>query len=177
MNEGQGRVLLPVGLGLADGVLNALTLASASLIGHGAHVTVSLAVRLSVAALVTAGFSVFVGVYSEERGALRHAARQVNLTNEAGLVSTRLGQIALRRALGQAGLASASSLLGALLPLLLAAALPGPGWVASAVAISALGVLGAGLAWTLLGNRLMWTIALVAGGAGATGIGLWIRIS
>jgi hypothetical protein len=50
------RKLRPVALGLADGVLDALTLASASLIGGRVHVTVMLAVRIAIAALVTAGF-------------------------------------------------------------------------------------------------------------------------
>lgn len=177
MNEGRGRILLPVALGLADGVLNALTLASASLVGNNVHVTVGLAVRISIAALVTAGFSVFVGTYSEERGGLRHAARQVNLDNEAALVDTRLGQIATRRALTQATLASASSMLGALVPLLIAAELPGPGWIAAVVAVCALGVLGVGLAWTALGNRLLWATVLIIGGVAVTGVGLWISIT
>jgi len=177
MSERGGRILLPVALGLADGVLNALTLASASLIGQDVHVTVGLAVRISIAALVTAGFSVFVGTYAEERGGLRRAARQVNLDNEAALVETRLGQIATRRALMQAALASGSSLLGALLPLLVAAELPGPGWIAAVVAICALGLLGVGLAWTALGNRLVWAAALVAGGIGVTAVGVWISIT
>ena len=177
MNEGSGRILLPVALGLADGVLNALTLASASLVGGNAHVTVGLAVRISIAALVTAGFSVFVGTYAEERGGLRHAARQVNLANEAALVDTHLGRMATQRALMQAALASASSMLGALLPLLIAAELPGPGWIAAVVAVCALGVLGVGLAWTALGNRLVWAAALIVGGVAVTVVGLLIDIT
>lgn len=172
-----GRALLPIALGLADGVLNALTLASASLLGGNAHVTGGLAVRISIAALVTAGFSVFVGSYSEARGDLRRAARQVNIPDEGALVATQLGRTATRRALQEAALASASSMLGALVPLLIAAALPGPGWIAAVVAVCALGALGVGLAWTVLGNRLVWAVALAAGGAAVTAIGLWINIT
>lgn len=172
-----GRALLPIALGLADGVLNALTLASASLLGGNAHVTVGLSVRISIAALVTAGFSVFVGSYSQARGSLRRAAREVNMRDEGALASTELGQAATRHAALEAALASGSSMLGALLPLLIAAALPGPGWVAAIVAICALGVLGVGLAWTVLGNRLIWAITLVVGGAAVTAVGLWINIT
>jgi predicted membrane protein (TIGR00267 family) len=177
MTDGGGRALLPVALGLADGVLNALTLASASLIGNNAHVTVGLTIRISIAALTTAGFSVFVGSYAEARGGLRRAARQVNMTNEAALVDTKLGQMATRRALLEAALANASSMLGALVPLLIAAGLPGPGWIAAVVAICALGVLGVGLAWTVLGNRLLWAASLVVGGVAVTAVGLWISIT
>lgn len=177
MIDSGGRALLPVALGLADGILNALTLASGSLIGSNTHVTASLGMRISIAALVTAGFSVFVGTYSQERGGLRRAARQVNMTNHGALVGTRLGHIATRRALTQAALASGSSMLGALLPLLIAAALPGPGWIAAVVAVCALGVLGAGLARAVLGNRLKWAGALVIGGVAVSAIGLCINIT
>lgn len=172
-----GRALLPIALGLADGVLNALTLASASLIGNDAHVTVELAVRISVAALVTAGFSVFVATYAEARGGLRHASRQLSLPSEEGLVATQLGRNATRHAVEQAALASASSMLGALLPLLIAAALPGPGWIAAIVAICALGALGVGLATTVLGNRVTWAAALVLGGVAVTAVGVWVKIT
>jgi len=171
------RTLLPVALGLADGVLNALTLASASLIGGDVHVTAGLAVRISVAALVTAGFSVFVATYAEARGGLRHASRQLSLPDQEGLVSTQLGRDAIRHAAEQAGLASGSSMLGALLPLLIAASLPGPGWIAAVVAICALGLLGVGLAATVLGNRLVWASALIIGGVAVTAIGVWIKIT
>lgn len=177
MSDLRQRMVLPIALGLADGVLNALTLASASLVGDAAHVTVLLALRIAVAALVTAGFSVFVGSYAEARSDLRDAARQLSLPAGDRLNATDLGQRARRRALEQAGLASAASLLGALIPLLIAAALPGPGWIAAAVAICALGILGVGLATTVLGNRPLWSAALVAGGIAVTAVGVAIKIT
>ena len=177
MNDPGGRIVLPVALGLADGVLNALTLASASLLGSGVHVTAGLAIRISIAALVTAGFSVFVGTYAEERGGLRHAARQVNLSNEGALVDTQLGQLAARRAVTQAALASGASMLGALVPLLIAAVVPGPGWIAAIIAVGTLGVLGVGLASTVVANRLAWAVSLIAGGIAVTAVGLWISIT
>jgi VIT1/CCC1 family predicted Fe2+/Mn2+ transporter len=169
--------LLPISLGLADGILNALTLASASLVGGGAPITVELALRISVAAVVTAAFSVFVGTYSEARGRLRHASQQLSLSAERSLAATRLGRQAVMQAVTQCLLAGAASLLGALLPLLIGAALPGPTWVAAVVAICALGVLGVGLATAVVGSRVTWAIALVIGGVGVTAIGAWINIA
>ncbi len=177
MTSTRGRTLLPIALGLADGILNALTLASASLIGNDVHVTVGLAVRISIAALVTAGFSVFVATYSEARGGLRHASRQLSLPSEEGLVATQLGRNAIRHAVEQAALASGSSMLGACVPLLIATALPGPGWIAAIVAVCALGALGVGLAHTVLGNRVIWAVSLVVGGIAVTAVGVWIKIT
>lgn len=171
------RLLLPVALGLADGILNALTLAAASLLGSARHVTVELALRISVAALVTAGFAVFVAEYSEARGGLRHASRQLSLPSETDLLSTQLGRGALYESARNCALASAASLIGALAPLLLAAALPGPGWIAAIIAIVALGALGAGLATVVLGSRLRWATALVIGGIAVTAIGAWLKIA
>lgn len=177
MNAGRGALLLPVSLGLADGILNALTLAAANLVGSNAHVTVGLALRIGVAAMVTAGFAVFVAEYADARGALRHASRQLSMPSETDLVATQLGRSALQGAAGRCALAGAASLIGTLCPLLLAAALPGPGWIAAALAIAALGFLGVGLATAVLGNRLVWATALVLGGIGVTVVGAWLKIA
>jgi predicted membrane protein (TIGR00267 family) len=169
--------LLPLALGFADGILNALTLASASLLGSDAHATFALAGRIGVAAFVTAGFALFVADYADARGSLRHASRQLNLGSEADLAATRLGQAARRRAVTQSGLAALSSLIGASLPLFLAAALPGPGWIAAVLSILALGLLGAVLAATVLASRVRWALALVGGGIAVTLVGAWLRIA
>jgi VIT1/CCC1 family predicted Fe2+/Mn2+ transporter len=170
------RLVLPVALGLADGVLNALTLASATLFGNGAHVSANLAWRIAVAALVTAGFSVYVAAYAEARRELRFASRQL-LGHEGAQAKTQLGRRAILGAVAQAGAASVSSALGALAPLLLAAVLPGPGWIAAVIAIVCLGLLGIGLAQNVLANRLIWSLALIVGGIGVTAVGIWIKIT
>lgn len=172
------KTLLPIALGLADGILNALTLASASLVGHnGVSLTASLAIRISIAALVTAGFSVFVGAYAEARGGLRHASQQLSLPQDHALADTALGRRAVIDAGTQAVLASISSMLGALIPLLIAIVLPGPGWIAAVIAVAALGALGVGLARTVTGKPWIWGPALAIGGIAVTVVGVWIKIT
>jgi hypothetical protein len=68
-------------------------------------------------------------------------------------------------------------MLGAFVPLMLATTLPGPTWVAAAVAIGALGVLGAGLATVVRGRQIVWAAFLVLGGVAVTAIGAWIKIA
>jgi len=72
-------------------------------------------------------------------------------------------------------LAAATSLLGALLPLLVASVLPGPGWIAAALATTALGALGASLASVVLANRLLWAVILLVGGVAVTAVGAMIQ--
>jgi hypothetical protein len=111
---------------------------------------------------------VFVATYLDARDDLRYASRQLSMPSKEGLVSTQRGRDAIRQATLQAALASASSMLEALVPLRIAAALPGPGWIAAAVALVALGALGVGLATTMLGNSLIWAATLKFGcGAGS----------
>lgn len=177
MSRAGKEALLPAALGLADGILNALTLASGNLLKSGEHVTVGLAVRVSIAALVTAAFAVFVAEYADARGALRHGSRQLSMSSERALAATNLGRSAVRNAARQSMLAAAMSLLGALLPLLLAAALPGPGWIAAVVAVLALAGLGVGLAHVTLANRVLWGTCLLVGGVCVTAIGAAIHIA
>ena len=108
---------------------------------------------------------------------MRHASQQLSLPSGRTLAATRLGNYAVRQAAEQSVLASGASLLGALAPLLVAVALPGPTWIAAVVAICALGVLGAGLATAVVGYRAAWALALVLGGCVVTAVGAWIRIT
>ncbi|OAP22918.1 hypothetical protein A4R44_06380 [Amycolatopsis sp. M39] len=52
----QMRLLLPLSLGVADGILSALTLASGAVL-HGRGLDVWLAVRVGIVSLVTAVFT------------------------------------------------------------------------------------------------------------------------
>lgn len=59
-----GRFLLPLSLGVADGIVNSLTLASAAVI-HGSGLTASLALRVAAVAFVSSVFTVFVAEYGQ----------------------------------------------------------------------------------------------------------------
>ncbi|MBC3843299.1 hypothetical protein GXW82_33070 [Streptacidiphilus sp. 4-A2] len=169
-------IRLPLVLGLTDGLLNALTLASASLWGTGAAVSVQLAARVGCASLVTAAFTVFVADYAERRAHLIRAARELNLTRKGQLAATRLGRLAVMRALRAMAVACLASFLGAALPLALGALLPGPRWIVALLAIAALAVLGALLARILAGRPGVWALAMGCGGAAVTAVGTWLHI-
>lgn len=170
--------LLPLVLGITDGILNSLTLAaSAILLGDRGGITFLLALRVGTAALVTAAFTMFVADYSERRTVLVRGSRQLNMTEPGRLASSSLGGQALHAALGSMSVAGTASLIGATLPLLAGVLFPGFSWIVIALAIAALGVLGWILASIVHGNRVAWASAMALGGIIVTLIGLELRIA
>jgi hypothetical protein len=101
--------VLPIVLGLLDGITNALGLAARSILSEGSAAGLGLALRIAAFALVTAVFAVFVARYVELRADLIRAGRQLNLLDRGALAATRLGQSAFRGALSDAAQASLAS--------------------------------------------------------------------
>lgn len=178
MNDTGRDALLPAALGFADGILNALTLTAGSLLNRsGGGVSVGLALRVSCVALVTAGFAMLVGEFTSARATLRHSAKQLTMESERDLFGTKLASGVLWRSLRQSAIASATSCVGALAPLLLAAVIPGPQWIAAAVAIAALAGLGAALGRISLGSPGRWAALMLCGGVIVTIIGAALNIA
>jgi predicted membrane protein (TIGR00267 family) len=168
--------LLPLVLGLSDGVLTALTLAAGSLVDSLRHMTFGLALRIAISALASSAFVFLVARYSQLRGELVNAERQLNLTSHGRLAASSLGQAIRREAIVAAILSSLASFMGALIPLVVAVLFPANSWVAIAVALMVLGLLGVGLAKTVFGNPLYWSGALVLGGIVLSVLGVRLRI-
>jgi VIT1/CCC1 family predicted Fe2+/Mn2+ transporter len=156
--------MFPLLIGVVDGILTALTLAAGLIFSTGSALNLSLAVRISTASALSGAFVFFVAEYARQRGALIHAERQLSLTTRGRLAATRLGRIALYEAMSGAALAIVFNFLGALLPLLVGALLPGLSWLAAVVAIALLGALGVGIARAVSGNVIWWAIMLMLAG-------------
>lgn len=170
------KLLLPVTMGLTDGILTALTLTASSLTSNKPHVTISIALRVAAVAVFSGAFVCFVTKYAEFRHELIHAERELSLLAHGKLALGHLGRSALR----EAGLAtlfsSTAAFLGALSPLLIATAFPRYPWTAVGAAMIALASLGLALAKILYGNMLRWAFALVIGGGLLTVIGIYLDI-
>ena len=180
MRAGRGRwrerLLLPLSLGTADGILSALTLASARVL-HGDGLDGWLSLRVGTVALVSAVFTVSIAEYAQLRAELARSERQLNLTTSGRLASGRLGRLIARDAAEAALAAAVTSFLGAVLPLLVGAAVPGYSWSALAASVLALGALGSALASVVDGHRWRWVAALTAVGLVVTVIGIELRIA
>ncbi|MGN6446097.1 hypothetical protein, partial [Amnibacterium sp.] len=96
--------LLPLALGITDGILNALTLGAGAVLRGAGGIDFGLALRVGVAALVTAGFTMFVADYAARREDLVRAARELNLTEPGrGAGRRRVGGRAAEGARGGGG--------------------------------------------------------------------------
>jgi hypothetical protein len=156
---------LDIVAGLIDGILNALTLAAGRLIHTGGEgATLSLALRVSLAAGVTTIFVFFVAHYAQLRVELIRHERELNFMAHGKLAATSLGRSVFFESLYKALLAAGFSLAGALFPLILCASLTSPPWLGLAITIIALGGLGALLAKTFYGSQLVWGLCLFVGG-------------
>jgi predicted membrane protein (TIGR00267 family) len=168
--------LLPIVLGLSDGILTALTLAAGRLTNEAQSLGFSLGLRVAAAALISSAFVFFVARYSELRGQLINAERQLNLTTHGQFAASRLGHAVLVESIRAALLSSLSSFVGALFPLAIAALLPSFRWAAVVAALVVLAGLGAGLARSVHGSWARWSLVLVVGGVLLTFAGIHLRI-
>lgn len=177
----QGRrtrasLILPLALGVSDGILNALILAGATVL-RGSGLTWSLALRVGAVAFVTILFTVFVAEYAQYRSELARAERQLNFTASGRMATTNLGRIVLRDAAVGALVASAASLVGAVFPLMVGAVLPRASWLALVISLAALGGLGIVLASVVGGRRFLWAGSMIVAGTGVLVIGVQLDIA
>lgn len=170
------RLLLPLSLGIADGILNALILASATVL-YGRGLDIGLALRVATVSFVSAVFTIFVAEYAQLRAELARAERQLSLTQSGRLAAGALGQQVIREATEAAVVASVASFIGAVAPLLVGVGLRNYRWTALAIAILALGALGASLATVTGGRRSVWIGALVVCGAAIAAVGVALDIA
>jgi VIT1/CCC1 family predicted Fe2+/Mn2+ transporter len=174
--SGRLRIVLPVVLGLTDGILTALTLAAGQLTEPSSQIPLGRAFRIATAALVSGAFVFYVAHYAQLRRELLHAEKQLNVLSSGRLATTRLGRSVLIEAFSTAVLSSAASFAGALIPLLSDVLIPEFRWGAVAASIVALGLLGIGLARGVRGSYWRWCGGLMVGGLLVSIIGVRLHI-
>lgn len=168
--------LLPLALGLSDGILTALLLTAGRIVESARPLTIILTLRVAVAALVTGAFVLFVARFAELRQGLARAERHLNLLERGYLATTRLGRDVLRDATKEAVVAGACAFLGAIFPLVVGLIFPRASWVAVVAAIVALGILGAVLAVPIRGHPLRWAVGMALSGVAFTALGIWLDL-
>ncbi len=164
-------------LGLSDGILTALVLASSSLIDPTEHISLDFAFRLALVSLASGAFVYFVASYSKLRGSLIRAEREINLTSRGHMATTNLGRAVLRDALRDSTVTSLASGIGTLVPLLTGAILPAYRWAAILSAVVVLGLLGIGLSRAFSGSAWRWSVSLMIGGLLLSWIGVELHIT
>lgn len=169
------RTLLPTVLGLADGILTALTLAAGQLTGPSHKMPLDRGIRIALAALVSSAFVFYVAHYAQLRGELIQAERQLNLTSHGRLASTRLGRSVRIEAFVSAALSSVASFWG-LIPLLTGVVFPRLRWSPVVTSLVSLGLLGIALARVVHGSYWLWSVGLIIGGLILSLVGIRLHI-
>ncbi len=173
----RGNALLSSVTGLTDGILTALTLAAGALVAPGGHpVSVRLALRIAVAALVSGAFVFYVAQYSHLRGELVRLEKQLSMTEHGRFAASHLGRQVAAEAFTTATVSSSASFVGALIPLLLGALFPSFRWAAIVASIGSLGILGSVLARVVRGSFWRWPAVLMAGGVVLSVLGAALHI-
>lgn len=167
--------MFAIALGISDGILNALILASATVL-RGVGVSLGLGARVGVAALCSAVLTVFVAEYAEYRSQLIRAERQLLFTRSGRLAATSLGRSVRRDAIAVAAVAGLASFAGAALPLAIGALLPTATWTALVTSVAALGGLGVLLAVHVGGRRSVWAFGLITAGVVVVIIGVKVDL-
>jgi VIT1/CCC1 family predicted Fe2+/Mn2+ transporter len=171
------NALLSSVTGLTDGILTALTLAAGAIVAPGGHpVSVSLALRIAVAALASGAFVFYVAQYSHLRGELVRLEKQLSVTEHGRFAATRLGRQVATEAFTTATVSSSASFVGALIPLLLGALFPSFRWAAIVASVGLLGVLGSILARVVRGSFWRWPAALMTGGIALSILGAALHV-
>jgi VIT1/CCC1 family predicted Fe2+/Mn2+ transporter len=169
--------LFPLVIGPVDGILTALTLAAGRFTAQARPLELSLAVRIALAASLSGGFVFFVAEYARLRGQLVHAEQHLNLAAAGRLARSHLGSDVLRESLRGALVAAATGFGGAMLPLALGVFFPAVSWLAMAMAIAVLGLLGIAVARAVHGSPAYWAIALMAAGVLLSAAGIVLHVA
>jgi predicted membrane protein (TIGR00267 family) len=158
------NMLFALLLGLIDGILTVLALATGHVMRPGILLSIGLSLRVALGASLSGAFIYSFSEYSRQRHRLIHAERELNLARHGKLATTRLGkQIIKETAIGMI-ISSFFNFFGVMIPLCFAVLFPKIQWVAIAIALLMLAVLGLLLARLVFGSSLLWIIALLSAG-------------
>ncbi|MES1938457.1 hypothetical protein [Salinisphaera hydrothermalis] len=176
MKQRHRRLMLPVALGLSDGILNALMLAANRLQGDTEPMTLSLSMRIAVATAVASIFMLFVAEYAQLRQELEHADLQLNVLARGRMATSRQGRAVAREASVVASISGVCAFVGSGAPLLVASVLGASGLWSLAMAVIGLGLLGALVARAVHGSGLVWTGVMMLGGGAVSVLGIYLHI-
>lgn len=164
-------------LGLIDGILTVLALATGHVLKRGEKpITWSLSLKVAFATAVSGACIYFFSEYSRQRHRLIHAERQLNLTTHGRLATTHLGRQILKETLWGIVVSSVFNFTGAILPLGIAMLCPHMQWISVIVALAMLIILGVGIASLVYGNTAAWSLSLVLAGIFVAFIGYKLNV-
>lgn len=151
-------------LGLIDGVLTVLTLATGHILQGKDSLTLSLSLKVAFATSLSGACIYFFSEYSHLRQRLIHAEQELNLMHHGRLATTQLGKQVLKETVTGVFVSSIFSFTGAMLPLGCAVLFPTAQWISIIIALIILFIMGIAIAKLVYGTPFKWVLALLAAG-------------
>lgn len=169
--------LFAIVLGLIDGILTVLTLATGKVLDNdGEAFSFLLALRMALVTAVSGGCVYFISEYARQRHRLIHAEKELNMTQHGRFALTNLGKQVFYETLTGVIISASCSFLGAFIPISGAVFFPGTAWITIVLALIILGILGLSLAQLVYGKIVNWIISLIVVGVVVSFIGYELHV-
>ena len=171
------KQLFAILLGLIDGILTVLTLATGKILDNPQEgFSLGLAIRVALVTAVSGACMYFISEYSRQRIRLIRAEKELNFTQHGKFVTTNLGKQILKETIVSVVVSGGCSFLGAFIPLSGAVFFPGSAWISMILALLILAFLGWIVAKMVYGNIFIWITCLFLAGLVVSFIGYELHV-
>ncbi|AAT43600.1 hypothetical protein [Picrophilus oshimae] len=168
------NLLFPFSIGVSDGIITALILASGGIVSMG--ITPFLALKISFGSAFAGMFSFFIADYAGLNEELHRTARQLNLRSTRYLLRGRLGRDILLEAFIGTLISSFFGFTGALIPLMSSMLVPHNIYIPLLISYAALGLVGYFISRTTAGSWRFWIFIMIAIGIIVTIAGSYLKL-
>jgi VIT1/CCC1 family predicted Fe2+/Mn2+ transporter len=169
------KYIFPVSIGLSDGIITALILASGGIIGKST-IDIFEAFKISFGSAFAGAFSYFIAQYAGLNEELHRTALQLNLKSTDYLLRGHLGiEIFIESLLG-AFIAAFFGFLGALIPLSSSLIVRGNEIIPLSLSYTSLAILGLFISKSTAGRARFWIIVMVTVGIIVTIAGFELKL-
>ena len=171
----KNKYLFPVSIGLSDGIITALILASGGIIGN-THINLYLAVKISFGSAFAGAFSYFIAQYAGLNEELHRTARQLHLKSTNYLLRGHLGSEIFIESIIGALIAAVFGFLGALIPLSSSLMIKNDIFIPLIFSYLSLAILGFFISKTTAGRAPFWITVMVTVGVIVTIAGYYLKL-
>ncbi len=169
------KYIFPVSIGLSDGIITALILASGG-IASSRVISLYLALKISFGSAFAGAFSYFIAQYAGLNEELHRTAMQLNLKSTDYLLKGHLGLQIFTEAIAGALIAAFFGFLGALIPLSSSLLVPHNIVIPFFLSYISLAVLGLFISRTTAGRARFWISVMVIVGIIVTFAGYELKL-
>jgi VIT1/CCC1 family predicted Fe2+/Mn2+ transporter len=169
------KYIFPVSIGLSDGIITALILASGGIIGKST-IDMFEAFKISFGSAFAGAFSYFIAQYAGLNEELHRTALQLNLKSTDYLLKGHLGIEIFIESLIGALIAAFFGFLGALIPLSSSLIIRGNEIIPLSLSYTSLAVLGLFISKSTAGRARFWVIVMVVVGIIVTVAGFELKL-